>query len=167
MLLIYFRFSGFSPYSRPGFPCLLSGSVYLAICQFPFILPCFAPTAVPQVLAWRFPFRFFTLAFRPSFLLSFVRFFSGFDYSAFRFFFSLCFFSLTVGPKLSSFHNLFRLFPYFRFCFGTQPLLRFLSPLLFHLTAASHSNSSFFLSASGCFPLAFALGSGYSVGTTP
>ena len=114
-----------------------------------------------------FPFRFFALAFRPSCLLSFVRFFSGFDYSAIRFFFSLCFFSLTVGPKLSSFHNLFRLFPYFRFCFGTQPLLRFLSPLLFHLTAASHSNTSFFLSVSGHFPLAFALGSGYSVGTTP
>ena len=84
-----------------------------------------------------FPFRFFALAFRPSYLLSFVRFFSGFDYSAFRFFFSLCFFSLTVGPKLSSFHNLFRLFPYFRSCFGTQPSLRLRSPLLLSLTAVS------------------------------
>ena len=138
MLLFCFRFPGFSPYSRPGFPCLLSGSVYLAICQFPFILPCFTPTAVPQVLAWRFPLSVsFALAFCPSFPLSFVRFFSGFDYSAFRFFFSLYFFSLTVGPKLSSFHNLIRLFPYFRSCFGTQPSLRLRSPLLLSLTAVS------------------------------
>ena len=78
MLLFRSRFPGFSPYSRPGFPCLLSGSVYLAFCQFPFILPCFTPTAVPQVLAWRLsPFGSFALAFRPSFLLSFVRFFPG------------------------------------------------------------------------------------------
>ena len=57
MLLFRSHFPGFSPYSRPGFPCLLSGSVYSAFCQFPFALPCFAPTAVPQVLAWRrFPF---------------------------------------------------------------------------------------------------------------
>ena len=40
----------FSPYFRPGFPCLLSGFKYSAFCSFPFVLPCFAPTAVPQVL---------------------------------------------------------------------------------------------------------------------
>ena len=34
------------PVSRP----LLSGSAYSAFCLFPFVLPCFAPTAVPQVL---------------------------------------------------------------------------------------------------------------------
>ena len=74
MLLFRSRFPGLSPYFRPGFPCLLSGSVYLAFCQFPFILPCFAPTAVPQVLAWfRSPFGslpfsmspFFSAFFRP------------------------------------------------------------------------------------------------------
>jgi len=43
-------FPCFSPSSRPGFPCLLSGSKYSAFCSFPFVLPCFAPTAVPQVL---------------------------------------------------------------------------------------------------------------------
>ena len=52
MLLFRLRFPGFSPSLRPGFPCLPSGSVYSAFCQFPFTLPCFTPTAVPQVLAW-------------------------------------------------------------------------------------------------------------------
>ena len=57
MLLFRSRFPGLSPSSRPGFPCHLSGSVYSAFCQFPFALPCFAPTAVPQVIAWlRSPF---------------------------------------------------------------------------------------------------------------
>ena len=74
MRLFRSRFPGFSPYSRPGFPCLLSGSVYSAFCQFPFILPCFAPTAVPQVLAWLTSpfgsvhfsiFPFFSASFRP------------------------------------------------------------------------------------------------------
>ena len=50
VLLFRSRFPDPSPSLRPGFPCLLSGSVYLAFCMFPFVLPCFAPTAVPQVL---------------------------------------------------------------------------------------------------------------------
>ena len=50
MLLFRSRFPDPSPYSRPGFPCLLSGSVYSASCLFPFVLPSFAPTAVPLVL---------------------------------------------------------------------------------------------------------------------
>ena len=54
----------FSPYSRPGFPCLLSGSKYSAFCSFPFVLPCFAPTAVPQVLPFWFSPRGSTLGFR-------------------------------------------------------------------------------------------------------
>ena len=54
----------FSPSSRPGFPCLLSGSKYSAFCLFPFVLPCFAPTAVPQVLAFCFRFRPFPFFFR-------------------------------------------------------------------------------------------------------
>ena len=64
VLLRSFRSSGLSPSSRPGFPCLLSGSAYSAFCLFPFVLPCFAPTAVPQVLPfWNFP-RGSTLDFR-------------------------------------------------------------------------------------------------------
>ena len=64
----------FSPSFRPGFPCLLSGSVYSAFCLFPFALPCFAPTAVRQVLAWLSSpfgslcfsnFPFFSASFRP------------------------------------------------------------------------------------------------------
>ena len=87
MLLFRSRFPGFSPYSRPGFPCHLSGSVYSAVCQFPFILPCFAPTAVPQVLT------FFSLstslrcfALPP---LSFVRFRFSISLLSLCFFFSL------------------------------------------------------------------------------
>ena len=62
MLLFRLRFPGCSPSFRPGFPCLLLGSVYSAFCQFPFALPCFAPTAVPQVIAW-LSFSFDSLCF--------------------------------------------------------------------------------------------------------
>ena len=53
----------------PGFPCFPSIFKYSAFCLFPFILPSFAPTAVPLVLPFCFRFRAF-----PSLLLSFVRF---------------------------------------------------------------------------------------------
>ena len=53
-----------SPSSRPGFPCHLSGSKYSAFCSFPFVLPCFAPTAVPQVLPFWISPRGSTLGFR-------------------------------------------------------------------------------------------------------
>ena len=83
MLLFRSRFPGFSPSFRPCFQCLLSGSVYLAFCQFPFILPCFAPTAGPQVLAWRpFPFGPFRFSISPFFSAFFRPLLSGFDYSA-------------------------------------------------------------------------------------
>ena len=88
----------------------LPGSSYSAFCLFLFIPPGFAPTAVPPVLPFCFRLRAF-----PSLPLSFVRFRSGSDYSAFRSFFSLlpvlpcrrflrCFFPLTSGlfPCLSS-----------------------------------------------------------------
>ena len=52
--------------------------------MFPFILPGFAPTAVPPVLPLCFRFRAF-----PALKLSFVRSSLGSDYSAFRSFFSL------------------------------------------------------------------------------
>ena len=45
-----FDSSGFSPFTLPGFPCSPSGSAYSARCLFPFVLSCFAPTAVPQAL---------------------------------------------------------------------------------------------------------------------
>ena len=64
MLPFRLRFPDPSPYSRPGFPCHLSGSVYSASCLFPFVLPCFAPTAVPQVLPFWITPRGSTLDFR-------------------------------------------------------------------------------------------------------
>ena len=45
-----FRLPGFSTSVPPGFPCFPSVSKYSAFCSFPFILPGFAPTAVPPVL---------------------------------------------------------------------------------------------------------------------
>ena len=55
-----FDSSGSSPSLPPGFPFGLSGSAYSAPCSFPFALPCFAPTAVPQVL--RFSSAFYSLS---------------------------------------------------------------------------------------------------------
>ena len=43
----------FSPSTLSGFPYSPSRSAYSACCLFPFVLPCFAPTAVPQVLTFR------------------------------------------------------------------------------------------------------------------
>ena len=140
MLLFRSRFPGLSPYFRPGFPCLLSGSVYLAFCQFPFVLPCFAPTAVPQVLAWfRSPFGSLPFSIFPSCLHSFVCFHSGSDYlapvSSFPFFpfqphgglSGACFphspqpvsMSWFLLPVLSS-----PAFPFYAHCFATQVLLQ-------------------------------------------
>ena len=58
------RFLGF-----PALSCLIShaflpGSCTRHRCSFLFALPCFAPTAVPQVLTFRFHFRYFPLPFR-------------------------------------------------------------------------------------------------------
>ena len=56
MQLGFLSFSGllslscFSSSFQPCFPCFPSDSKYSAFCSFPFVLPCFAPTAVPQVL---------------------------------------------------------------------------------------------------------------------
>ena len=47
-----FRLPRFPPSLPPGLPCFCSWLRYWAFCSFPFILPGFAPTAVPQV----FPF---------------------------------------------------------------------------------------------------------------
>ena len=64
VLLFRLRFPDPSPYPRPGFPCHPSGSVYSASCLFPFVLPCFAPTAVPQVLPFWIAPRGSTHGFR-------------------------------------------------------------------------------------------------------
>jgi len=60
--------SRFPPYLPPDFSFGPSGFPYLASCLFPFILPRFAPTAVPRVLAFCFrlrPFPFISAFFRP------------------------------------------------------------------------------------------------------
>ena len=93
--------------------------MYSAFCLFPFVLSCFAPTAVPQALTipsvFRLPLRCF-----PLLPLSFVRFRLGSDYSAsvssFPFF--------PVFPHSGSpgafIHLPFCLFPCFPSGFGTQ-----------------------------------------------
>ena len=154
VLLFRSHFPGFSPYSRPGFPCHLSGSVYLAFCLFPFALPCFAPTAVPQVLT----FFHLSISLRcfPLLLLSFVRFRLGSDYSA-----SVSSFPfIPASPHSGSFRCLFirfpfRLFPCFRSCFGTQ-----LSCFSFHRLTVSHHRCYFSCRppvSSSVVPLSFRL----------
>ena len=64
VLLFRSRFPDPSPSPRPGFPCLPSGSVYSASCLFPFVLPSFAPTAVPLVLPFQVSPPGSTLGFR-------------------------------------------------------------------------------------------------------
>ena len=108
--------SPFSPSVQPGFPCLPFGFKYSAFCLFPFILPSFAPTAVPLVLTSCFRFRSFPGHFR--FLSS-----ASFPFRLL----SLCAF-LSLLPVLPSqwffrclfIHVPFRLFPCFPFRFGTR-----------------------------------------------
>ena len=76
--------------SQPGFPCSLSRFPYSAFCWFPFVLPCFAPAAVPQVI----PFQISPPGPVPDFRFSFVRF--RFSISLL----SLCFF-LSFSSDLS------------------------------------------------------------------
>ena len=63
----FFRCAGLSSFRPPGFPCFLPDSKYSAFCLFPFTLPRFAPTAVPQVLAFALTpaFSFVSSFFRP------------------------------------------------------------------------------------------------------
>ena len=63
-----FRLPCFSTSVPPGFPCFPSIFKYSAFCLFPFILPDFAPTAVPPVLPLCSRFRAFpfpSASFRP------------------------------------------------------------------------------------------------------
>ena len=54
----------FLPSALPDLSCFASGFSYSASCLFLFALPCFAPTAVPQVLTFCFRFRSFPFRFR-------------------------------------------------------------------------------------------------------
>ena len=163
VLLFRSRFPDLSPYSRPGFPCLLSGSVYLASCSFPFVLPSFAPTAVPLVLPFWISPRGSTLDFR--FLSSSSALAS--HYSASVSSFPLFPFPLTVGltgarPFLSSLSLSPSAPPVsmlpFRFWYSA--FLLFLSPLpLLRVTGATSAAGLLFPARPS--PLAFALGSGY------
>ena len=156
-----FRLPGFSTSVPPGFPCFPSVSQYSAFCLFPFILPGFAPTAVPPVLPSCSRFRAF-----PLLPLSFVR-------------FRLV---LTTQPSVLS-------FPFFPFspvggssgasflfrsacCHASLPIpvlsfLHFRSPFAVSPHSGYLSASTFSLSGSGLFPLAFALGSGYLASDCP
>ena len=147
-----FQLPGFSASASPGFPCFAFASKYSAFCQFPFILPGFAPTAVPPVLPLCFRFRAF-----PALKLSFVRFSLGSDYSAFRSFFSLlpvfpwrrfprCIFPLPSGLlpcRPSDSGTQLSAIPFSAHCFASQKLPQRPDPC-------------------GRFPLAYALGAGYS-----
>ena len=57
VLRLRLRFLSFPRSFQPGFPCFLSRFPYSAFCLFPFVLPSFAPTAVPLVLTLCFRFR--------------------------------------------------------------------------------------------------------------
>ena len=50
VLVSRFRFFRFPHSLLPDFSCVPSWFSYLAFCWFPFVLPCFAPAAVPQVI---------------------------------------------------------------------------------------------------------------------
>ena len=162
------RFPGLPRSFLPGFPCFLSRFFVLGFCSFPFILPGFAPTAVPPVLP------FFSASSRPLLFRAF-RLLSAFfrllllasDYSAFRSFFSLlpvlpCRRFLRCSPvPFVPFAFLFR--PACVHAFHPIPVLsflRFLSPLLCFVSQALRS--SWPPVSSSANPFAFALGFGYS-----
>ena len=75
------RFRGFPFLSGLISRAFLPGSCTRLRCSFLFALPCFAPTAVPQVLTFRFHFRYFPLSV--CFLSSAL--FKASSYSAFCF----------------------------------------------------------------------------------
>ena len=183
-----FRSSGPSPYLRPGFPCLPSSSAYSAFCSFPFVLPCFAPTAVPQVLTSS-PRRFLRFPFACSRAARFLSSTSGLepDYSAsvssFPFFMcsphSGSHIAASVPVSVSGLHLLFPFpvpaylpslrpvsMPSFRIRYSA--LLRFLSTAQFasQLLPSVHDLCSTLPLPFRPFPLACALGSVYSAGTT-
>ena len=145
------RFPDLSPSLRPGFPCLPSGSVYSASCSFPFVLPCFAPTAVPLVLPFQVSPPGSTLGFR--FLSSTSALASHYSASASSFpLFPFPPHSWVLSVRSSSlrprrFPLLFRLFPCFPSGSGTK-----LSCYSFLRSTVSRHRRYFQLPAS-CFQL--------------
>ena len=156
---------GSSPFTLSGFPYSPSGSAYSACCLFPFALPCFAPTAVPQVTASP-PLRLLRFLSTRAHAARFLSSTSGLEPRLL----SLCFF-LSLHPgfpsqsvlRCQSFRWPLRLFP----CASYQPrysaFLQFLSPILVshHRCYFKSRPLSFDFRP---FPLAFALGSGYLAG---
>ena len=150
------RFPRFPPSPPPGFPCFLSGFWYLAFCLFPFIPPGFAPTAVPPVLPLCSRFRAF-----PLLPLSFVRFRLVLTTQPSVLSFPFFPFSPVGGSSGASF--LFRPACFHAFLpISVLSFLHFFSPLAVSPHSGCLSASAFLLSVSGLFPMAFALGSGYS-----
>ena len=156
--------SRFSPFVPAWFPMPCSRFSYSASCLFPFVLPSFAPTAVPLVLPFWITPRGSTHDFHvlssasvlashySASVSSFPRFpfppHSGFRGA--RPFLS----SLSLSPSVPPVSML----P-FRFRYSAS--LLFLSPLLlFRVTGATLSAAGLLFPARP-FPLAFALGSGY------
>ena len=160
--------SAFAPLAFPVLSDLVSrvffpGSSYSAFCQFPFVPPGFAPTAVPPVLPFCFRFRafpslgFLSSAFAWLLLLSFPFFLfpsSRFPLSAVPSVLSVC---LAASSLF-----LFRL----ACCHASLPIrysaycASFLHSLSRLTVATSASRPS--LAGFGLFPFAYALGSGYS-----
>ena len=160
MLLFRLHFPGFPLISGLVSRAFSSGSVYLAFCSFPFVLPCFAPTAVPQVLTFsvfRLP-EVFSLAF--AFLSSGDR--LGSDYSATVSSFPSSRLLPHSGSSGALIHRLFRLFPCFPSDFGTRHSCDSFLRSLFRITSATSAAGLLFPARP--FPLAFALGSGYLAG---
>ena len=119
-----FRLPGFSASVSPGFPCFPSASKYSAFCLFPFVLPSFAPAAVPLVLTFCFRFRSF-----PFSQLSFVRFLPVLTTQPLPFLFPASRSPLAVVPSVPVFPLPFRLLPCFPSDSGTQlPVLPFSRP---------------------------------------
>ena len=117
-------------------PCF--GSVYLALCQFPFALPCFAPTAVPQVLAWfRSPFGSLPFSICPFFsaFLSIASFRAlatqplFLPFPSFRFPLTVVLSGAAFCLSTSAFRFLFFLLPGFRFRFWYLAFLQFPFPI--------------------------------------
>ena len=141
-----FRFFGFPRSFQPGFPCQLSRFSYSASCLFPFILPGFAPTAVPPVLPFCFRFRVF-----PSLTLSFVRFSSVLTTQPPAL--SFPFFPLSPDGGSHGASFLFRPACFHAFLpIPVLSFLQFLSPIAGSLHSSYPSASAFSLSVPGRFP---------------
>ena len=138
--------SGFPRSFCPGFPCQTSRFPYSASCLFPFILPGFAPTAVPPALPFCFRLRAF-----PSHPLSFVRFSLVLTTQPSALSFPLFPLSPVGGSRGASF--LFRPACFHAFLpIPVLGLLQFLSPVAGSLHSSYLSASAFSLSVPGHSP---------------